>query len=229
MNLEELNLNRNLTKDGGSSVDAVSKSMSNASVADDSNPDAPQVLTGTVISSCIVQSSASPDRVELSPYVTSETGAPSEFTKLESLIAYAGNIAQVIINKKGIYGVNSSFTNVVAQRFFYGQDSFGNIIPQPQSFVGIIKGDGTGAWLPPGWSSVKNSTGNYTITHNLNSHTYTVMVTPINSYYNLSINNFITNTFDVYSTKYSFDGTGLFTTISPVDGDFTFTLLRIYP
>lgn len=44
--------------------------------------------------------------------------------------------------------------------------------------VGDIAAGGTANKIPAGWSSVKNSTGNYTITHNLGNTRYVVLLTP---------------------------------------------------
>jgi len=45
-------------------------------------------------------------------------------------------------------------------------------------YAGVVNADGTAARLPVGWSSARNSTGNYTVTHNLGDSIYVVVLTP---------------------------------------------------
>lgn len=44
-------------------------------------------------------------------------------------------------------------------------------------YVGYVQFDGTAVRLPSGWTSVKNSTGSYTVTHNLGTTNYVVILT----------------------------------------------------
>lgn len=61
-------------------------------------------------------------------------------------------------------------------------------------YSGQVNANGTAGFLPSGWSSVKNSTGDYTVTHNLNDSTTAPMLTPsggINIYlYSVGVNSF---------------------------------------
>lgn len=45
-------------------------------------------------------------------------------------------------------------------------------------YQGTVNGDGTASSLPSGWSSVRNSAGNYTVTHNLGTTSYGIVPTP---------------------------------------------------
>lgn len=230
--LEELGLNRGLTKDGGSSVDAVSKSLdTNIPVDAGDNFNAQQVITGTVITSCIVQASGGPNRVELAPYFTSKVGlAPTYKYNGDCLVAYKDNTVVVLINKDGIQGVeNSGFLLYANKYFYYGFDSLGNNLLQPQIFTGKINTDGSVVGLPIGWTCTYNSAGWYTITHNLNHVTYRVNVTAINFPTRVAVSNITANTFDVYFEEDTYDGTGLHTGVQGVDTAFMFSFFNMLP
>ena len=47
------------------------------------------------------------------------------------------------------------------------------------SFSGSVASDGTATYLPSGWASSKNSTGNYTIAHPMKTTNYSIVVTPV--------------------------------------------------
>ena len=117
MQLSELNLNRNLFKNEPDLViDSSSEDVSatvGTTTPKNSNPgndsgvkEANQVVTGTVITSCVVQSSGGPDRIEINSKVsgTNKWFTPGQLN-IESLTAYSGNQAVAIMNKFGISSV----------------------------------------------------------------------------------------------------------------------------
>lgn len=76
-------------------------------------------------------------------------------------------------------------------------------------------GDGSaGAVFPSGWTSAKNSTGDYTITHNLGTTDYTVVATSLNDYTvmeiltqnsnNVNIRSFVTTTGALIDSGFNF-------------------------
>lgn len=52
-------------------------------------------------------------------------------------------------------------------------------IPSETSFGGSVASSGTATFLPKGWTSVRNATGDYTITHNLKLTNYSVTTNAI--------------------------------------------------
>jgi len=228
--LEELNLNRNLVKGEGSSLDAISKSLNINIPNDSSGEDAPQVLTGTVITSCIVQSSGSPDRVELSPYITSETGLTG-ISRQDSLTAYNNNVAVVLINKDGIYANKAGFGIATIQDFNAVNYFSYRGIQQPQIFSAFVTSTGSGLMLPTGWTASRTALGDYLITHNLNTILYTVQLTTssLGTALSISVSVIDPNFFRVSITKNNFDGLGAWTGIGDVDSDFTFALFNNLP
>lgn len=227
MNLEELNLNRNLTKFGGSNVDAITKSLNTSVPTGSGEQDAPNILTGTVITSCIVQSSGGPDRVELAPYVTSNTGVTLA-EKIDALVAYKDNIAVVLINKDGIYGTVASFGDAAITNLGVSSTFIYKGIIQPVVFYGAVSSAGSITSLYS-WTCTHLGTGSYRITHNLNSTFYTVNITPNTGHYRGMVTNVGVNSFDISFQQSSYDGTGLYTGEVAVDVGFYFSLFNNLP
>ncbi len=70
-------------------------------------------------------------------------------------------------------------------------------------YAGSIKSDGTVNFIPSGWSSVRNSNGNYTITHNLGTTTYAVAVSVSDDVLNdIVAGSATTTSFDVRTFTY---------------------------
>lgn len=173
MQLSDLGLNRFLYKDTADTtneddVGDVADSANNSSGTGASSG----ILPGSPpIVSVLLQSSPGPNRVEINPN--------------DNFYAYNKNQIVVDINKDGINIKSPAHLTI-------------NGVPQPTVFAGIIEADGTAIILPAGWTSVRNSVGNYTITHNLNT-TIPFMVTfaPMNGHFRCSQNNRTANSFDV--------------------------------
>lgn len=134
--------------------------------------EAKSIMTGSVLVSCFVRTSNKNTRVELVPVSFNETGEDvfGEDTFEDALIAWRDvNQPAVVIDQHGIWTdeffVEGEMT-ILGELIVVGDIEYnGSILPQ--SFYGAVLGDGTAATLPSGWSSVKNSDGVYTVTHNL--------------------------------------------------------------
>ncbi|MES2408801.1 MAG: hypothetical protein V4509_00690 [Patescibacteria group bacterium] len=162
--LLDLNLNRYLYKGSqppnpDTSLQAQNNNTTNYGAGDPATPGAANQLAngvapGTVITSVILQSSPSQDRIEIDPD--------------DVMRVYNNNVVILTIDKNGINGSGAAFisetvgTLNVTTKFNY----FG--IPQPVLYTGFVNG-GTGAITsgPVGWTGVRNSIGNYTITHTI--------------------------------------------------------------
>ena len=189
--------------------------------------DAHNIQPGTVVTNCVLQTSGRGDRVEMSAFVTSElAGIPSNWKNLDSLIAYANNVAMVVINKLGIYAqyievalidaIDASVTNInVLTSFIY------HGYKQPQVFGGQVSSSGTSVFLPTSWVSQYLGTGDYKINmFPLATTNYSVTITPINAANIPSIYNKTTTDFEVVF----YDTLG-----NPVDTDFNFVLTNNLP
>ncbi len=189
MELTNLQLNRFLYKDNSelntSDVDtSIFKDINTTQgvAAGLANPSIPQipsnsVTTGSVIQTSLVQSTPKVDRVQIDP-------------SDDSFKAFRSGKVVVLINKNGItffnlQGISQSIIDetgvvtegLVVNNFF---DYKGEL--QPVQFLARVTG-ATGVILGPlsqVWTCVRNSAGNYTITHNLNSPIYNVYFTPTN-------------------------------------------------
>lgn len=62
----------------------------------------------------------------------------------------------------------------------YWYDSLGKIwhYAQQGPFAGVVAANGTAVSLPSGWTSAKTNTGRYTVTHNLGTTSYAVVISP---------------------------------------------------
>lgn len=90
-------------------------------------------------------------------------------------------------------------------------------------FPGFVESNAAGTPFPAGWSVVRNSGGNYTVTHNLNTTAYSVVVT-VKSALAITIGNIndkSANTFGVVFFKQT-----AATTWSATDTDFFFELSK---
>ena len=148
----------------------------------DQSPSAPQipannVAPGTVIVSCLLQSTSSKNRVEMNP-------------NDDAFYAYNDGDRVVIINSQGIDARNIYVDYITVRKAIDANliqvlnlDVDGIFqyrgIPQPQIGHGHIEYDGNPVFLPTGWTVTYNGPGDYTVVHNLNSGEYSVCITVI--------------------------------------------------
>lgn len=173
MNLTDLNLNRHLYRDVQSgSPDSSLTSVNNVAPASSGGSSVPS--PGSIITSVILQSSPSDDRIEINPD--------------DTLKAYNNGNVVVEINKDGIFADYAEFDTVVIQNeTVISQTVISETvetadietlnvttvftykgIQQPVLYTGVVSIAGVGNPLPSGWSTSLVSTGIYRITHNLN-------------------------------------------------------------
>ena len=183
--LAELNLNRYLYK-GDDNVPPDSSLMFSSNInttnlgangGDESIiPPASAIAPGTVISSAVIQTSPSDDRIELN----SSNGLPND-----TLYAYRDGQVILTINRDGIstiipanfVDINVTTANITTANIITANVDTLNVavafnyngIAQPVMYTGFVDGV-TGAISngPVGWVGSKSfSPGGYTITHNL--------------------------------------------------------------
>jgi hypothetical protein len=168
--LGDLGLNRYLYKDTSGTDSSEQASSTNGS--DGSNGSsgggggpATSIAAGSIIQSCLIQSSPGDDRVEIDP-------------KDDSFKAYRNGEVVVQIDRDGIFAevVDVDVENLDVQNFFMRGE------PQPQLFYGNVASNGVGFLLPGGWTSGTTGTGQYTITHGLgngDNGSCAIQLTPI--------------------------------------------------
>jgi len=155
-------------------------------------PMASDILTGTVIVSCLLQSSGGPDRVEIAQEVTSSTGVNTALLDTDSFTVYQDNVGQVLINKYGIFArrlqiagqsngnppiFEYEVSSTVPQTVIRAPLEISGRIDAGGSFVTVVPPSGLGIW------SVNHlGVGDYEIVHNFN------VVAP--SYYTVNITTF---------------------------------------
>lgn len=143
MQIEELGLNRFLYKTAngiGSDSSLFSPGSSGADGAGGGLGPATSVASGTIITSCILQSSPSDNRIEINPD--------------DTFRAYRNRQVVVQIDRNGITLAGASFFN------YEGQD-------QPVMYTGNVNAAGTLTDGPSGWTSSFIFLGFYRIVHNL--------------------------------------------------------------
>jgi hypothetical protein len=109
----------------------------------------------------------------------------------------------------------------IAQRLFNAADhkSAQEWLGKDRTYGGYVYAAGTALSLPVSWTSAKTGTGAYTVTHNLGSASYTVVITAAGSQLGIaSIYTINANTF----TLSMFNTSAVLT-----DCDFTFILLPV--
>lgn len=216
MELKDLNLDRNLSKSNQnvSTETSTEVSVNNENNGPDSKKggkdDAKEVLTGTVITSCFIQSSNSGDRIEISSSYTFNGNSIEN----DAFVAFNNGIPIVIIDKNGIFADNITGGSILSalQLFVYQN------IEQPVIYYGRVNDTGGAVILPLGWSSTQLGTGEYRVTHNLGMTQYIVNITAFDSVPVIWIVDGISsNSFTVKS----FDDSGV-----AIDGGFMFSLFR---
>ena len=129
-----------------------------------------------------------------------------EINPNDTFIAYDNNVEVIKINKNGInvYGANL-----------------------PQVFTGSVTSAGAALYLPTGWTVVRNSLGDYTVTHNFNVNIwYSVLLTPITGHYRGKIVSFGPNSFNVTFQESQYSA-GLYTGETLVDTSFNFLVANV--
>ena len=196
MQFDELGLNRFGFKSDPDPVGAGPVEMSTdngiavaSSESESGSPEvagAKEVITGSLITKCIVQSSNSANRVELSSFFNFN-GTTIEN---DSLVTYANGEPVVIIDTNGISVDNPSGSLIPLLQIngsgyvddFTATDLEVNTLSyrfekQPQVFFGRIDGDGSILYLPfTGWSVTHLGTGRYQIDHNFGDTNYSVNI-----------------------------------------------------
>lgn len=216
----------NLGADGGGGIGGSATDSSSGSGAGG----AAQVLTGTVITSCVLQSSNSENRIE----IASSFNLNGTNFQDEALVAYNAGAIGVLIDGAGIFAIairaevlkilqtiqilSGASLDVLSGAFFNYQGR-----QQPVIYYGRVKYDGVGAILPTGWIITHLGVGQYRITHNLGILVYTINITDLSepggpasiiTWSTEFVNN---NSFDAIS----FDASG-----NPTDSSFFFTVFK---
>lgn len=88
--------------------------------------------------------------------------------------------------------------------------------PSATTYAGDVTSNAAGTIFPAGWSVGHTGTGIYTITHNLASTNYIVMLTMRGAYFSIHYQSKNTNTFQVVTNL---------TTSTPADLDFSFFVI----
>jgi len=243
MNLSDLNLNRFLYRDSSQQSDS-SLTSSNAGITDFSggagNGGVPE--PGSIITSVILQSSPSDDRIEINPDDTFK--------------AYNGGEVVVLIDKNGITVDNAVvvFTTIEEAYIDYAEitelvgdlaafneltvnDSFVYAgVKQPQVFSGEINGT-TGYFVgavpttpnsPFIWGALRISDGLYIIAHYLANTNYDVTVTPGTGHFRGRVYSKIAGSFLV-SFQQTVYGSDTFSVSGGGGGSVTVDGIRISP
>lgn len=110
---------------------------------------------------------------------------------LEELQNEVGELRRLVdaIHRPGSY----VFSKPV--RFDAGAKIIGAIYP------GIVDGDGTALSLPQFWTSATTGTGKYTVTHNLGTTSYVVVLTAVQSGLALKVPNLATVTASAFTVE----------------------------
>lgn len=167
--LSDIGLNRFLYKDnsgnGANPFGFLGGNNSNGS-SFYGNPPATNVAPGTVIASCLIQTSPGNDRVELNQADPVFNG--------ESLTAYRNGVAVVVINRFGIYTLQPINVN--------GPFIYGGYAQPTMIGGGFVNAVGTpGGVFPTGWTVINLSPGRYQVTHNIGNTNYCVLATVLSA------------------------------------------------
>lgn len=242
MTLEELGYNRFGYKADQAPADFETPESMSAGIFDSFNTnknqnrdfdskDARQIVTNTVITSCLIQSSGGEGRIEI---FSSITNPPPNFSPdniaTDALVAYNNNQAVVVINKYGISAIKIIANDLFVHDHFYIREPSlpdPTYISQPLIYYGRIKFDGTPSLLPAGWSIIHvPGSGIYQVVHNLATTTYALSITDFTEFggpaaiITWTTQNPLLNSFQALS----FDATG-----TPTDSSFYFQLFRNLP
>ena len=170
-----------------------------------SSRDAREVVTATVITNCLIQTSGGSGRIELNSYITQDIGTDPDYLETDALVAYRGDEAAVIINKFGIYTLEMQVID-----FF----TYGGVI-QPVQY-NIRWASGSAEFEPDGWTITNPNPGEYLVDHQMGSDRYSVLITAggglYGSYSALGTDDFLITLFDDTGT--------------PTDGDFSCVVFR---
>lgn len=228
--LSELGLNRYLYRDNteldtSNALSSAFKDISgeqggaygtSGNQASSTTNQASAIAPGSVIQSSTIQSSPGDNRVEINPN--------------DTFRAFRNGAVVVLIDQNGIVAEDIEVENLTVENADVDVLNVNEIVydgvPLPVTFTGIVSSLGVGVILPSGWTSVQNGVGDYTITHNLNSASYTALVTPITGHFRGQVLNQTVNTFDVTWQESDY-AAGLYTGEIPVDVGFAFAVFEI--
>jgi len=181
MNLQDLNLNRYLYKETSSETSSnIADSSNNYADFSGGNGGVPE--PGSIITSVILQSSPSDNRIEINPD--------------DTLKAYNGGEVILVIDKNGIVVNNANIIYSNIDTADIGTANITNLVAtdtitkalnvitsftyagyqQPQVFGGEVTSGGSFVHGPPGWSVTKTFTGTYFVIHALANATADYMV-----------------------------------------------------
>lgn len=202
MQLNELGLNRYMFKAEQTDITRGAVDMSSDAYAviqrstseagNPPDPGASEVVTNTVIVSCLLQSSGGPDRVEIAQEVTSQTGVNPALLDTDSFTVYQNNIGQVLINKYGIFARRIQIAGQASGGPPVFEYSVTSTVPEtvarePLVISGRIDAGGSFQTVPPptgvaAWTVNHPAVGVYEVVHNYN------ILAP--SYYTVNITTF---------------------------------------
>ena len=193
MNLNDLNLNRFLYRENTPETSSnIANASNNKDFSSNGNGGVPE--PGSIITSVILQSSPSDNRIEINPDDTLKAYNNGEvilvidkngITVNNAVIVYT-EIETADIDEANIGVVNADEANVddayidtleVLSYFIYAGAQ------QPQVFGGEIDDAGNAVSLPPSWLSFYLSTGSYLIIHGLDNTDYQITVSPVDGHF----------------------------------------------
>ena len=200
MNLSDLGLNRYLYRDNGdlnntnpvasAFGDITNQGGSSTGGSNTTNTGAANGLQpgSNPVVGVLLQSSAGDDRVEINPN--------------DHFYAYNNGDVVVDISKDGIVADNIVVQNETVVNsstdFLDVNDLFTYLgAKQPVLYNGEVLSSGSFVTSPPGWTIVRNSTGIYTITHNLDTDPCYVFCAPRSGHYRYQTELVDSNTFRI--------------------------------
>ncbi len=174
-----------------------------------------EIITGTVITSCLIKSSDGDDRVEIGQNLEFAGGT----SDVDYLAVFNGNNLSILMTKFGLTVVSTALIQGnldVIDRFRYAGET-GVLVIQPVNFWLRLMGgtDIRTNAVPSGWTVTHLTTGEYEVTHNL-GHDYYAVTATISSDVGwlaggfaatsfVGINSFVINTFDDTGTAVDAD------------------------
>lgn len=235
MNWDELNLNRFGFKADPDPVGAGADMMSaevgssvGGSKSESGRPETPgakEIITGTVITKCLFQTSGSDDRIEINSYLTRVlSAAPPSIQNVDSFVIYKGtDDLYVLINKYGVFsenviGTTGYFKDLGVTNQLAVKTLVLNGYVMPKVYYGKVVLP-SGGFQPASWTITHPAVGQFHVVHNFGSTIYSVSVTS-NTYLipavpvvdNLTANYFDIFLFDIYG--------------APADPDFSFIVVK---
>lgn len=201
-----------------STIDSSQKAKTKQGNSAGERGNAKEIITGTVITSCLMKSSDGDDRIEIGQNLEFAGGT----SDVDYLAAFNGNSLAVLITKFGITVLNLLVENnlSVIGTFQYS-DGENSLVTQPVTYwLRLVGGAQVRNNTNNSWSVSHSGTGEYTVTHNLGHDYYAVQAT-ISSEVGWLVGGFAATSFvDINSFIINtFDDTG-----TPVDADWSCTV-----